>query len=98
MSIWLYFYYLASFNPRFRSLNDTIRKAGRERIASLLLHGAHEGAFRIPSEPAKLRKLCEQIQGLITGNTVMVATESGLHAKKMAEQTASEILKLLQVR
>src|SRR5262245_59847542 len=42
-SIWMYFYYLASFDPTFRDMNQKIRQMGRERILVILYQGLEKG-------------------------------------------------------
>ena len=89
----MYFYYLSSFHPDFSELNSGIRQTGRERISVIIYEGIEEKAFRLPSGYS-VRELAHTIQGLITGNVIMAATERG-HDIKAMEATVKTVLRLL---
>lgn len=74
-SVWMYFYYLATYNPTFAQLNTLIRETGRTRIQSILYEGIERGTFKIPPG-IKVSELAIGIQGIITGNVILAGTES----------------------
>ena len=94
-SLWLYFYYLASFSPDFRKLNDEVRSVGRDRIRQLIYRGI---ATRELSEALlpEIDDLAMQIQGTLTGNLTLVATESLAESGAMARATYVQVLRLLE--
>lgn len=94
-SIFLYLFYLASYPGRFRDLMSDIRLTGRERIATLLYKGVEAGAFKIPRRQT-VQEVAATIQGLITGNCVLVGTEN-VPPRALAELTVRAALKLLKV-
>jgi AcrR family transcriptional regulator len=73
-SIWMYFYYLSTFTPGFARLNRSIRDAGRDRIALMIHRGVEQGAFAV-TEGQSVQALAGNIQGLMTGNCIVVASE-----------------------
>lgn len=75
-SIWMYFYYLSSFKPEFLKLNQEIRLGGRDRIALMIHRGVELGRFQMPAGRS-VQDLALSIQGFMTGNCIMVASESG---------------------
>lgn len=94
VSIWIYFYHLASYNSQFESLNDAIRATGRERIESLLYRGIEAGEFTVP-KGFTVSGLALVIQGLLTGNVILVFSESQLKPARVARQTSDAILALV---
>jgi AcrR family transcriptional regulator len=95
-SIWMYFYYLASFNPTFYKLNFQIRHTGRERIAAILYSGIEEKVFHVPARNT-VREMALIIQGLITGNAILFGTE-GNQDKKIIDATVKSILGTLSAK
>lgn len=93
-SLWLYFYYLASFNPQFSLLNRTIRETGRDRITVMLYTGIEKGAFRLPPG-LSVPELALALQGLITGNTIMAFTEGHNDWPRFADATCKAVLAVL---
>lgn len=83
-SIWMYFYYLSVFKPEFTKLNREIRLTGRDRIALMIHQGLEQAKFLIPPGQS-VQDLALNIQGFITGNCIMVASEDGdwAHAEQM---------------
>lgn len=73
--IWTFFYHMASYNEYFRSINDMIRKVGRDRI-SLLLFQIQESEHSSLAEGRTIADLAYVIQSHITGDLVMSSTES----------------------
>jgi AcrR family transcriptional regulator len=95
-SIWLYFYYLASFDPHFRKLNDRIRETGRDRIAALLYRAVEERRLRLP-KAATAPSLALAIQSALTGGFVMAFTEGEASPAQTAEAVRRTIRALLAV-
>jgi AcrR family transcriptional regulator len=91
-SLWLHFYHLASFNPRFSKLNAIIRETGRDRISLMLFDGLEKGVFS-KDKTLSVKERASIIQGLITGNSIMAATESFELLEKYALLTANHIIK-----
>jgi AcrR family transcriptional regulator len=90
-SIWLYFYHLASYNPTFLQMNNAIRENGRSRITVIIYSGMEKNIFSIP-KGMTVNQVALNIQGLLTGNTIMSATENTGDWKKTAEETISAVM------
>lgn len=97
VTIWIYFYYLASYSQSFRAMSDSSRQTGRERIASLIYRGVETGAFVVP-KGLSVPVLALNVQGLLTGNFVMAFSESSLDPLQIARQTSAAVLALLRPR
>lgn len=96
-SLWMYFYYKASNESTFRSLNSDIRLVGRERIRHLILELIVIGI--IPHHDTKaVFEATILIQGIITGNTILAFTENGLDSEIMAKLTYKEIKRILKIK
>lgn len=94
-SIWNYFYYLATYNPKFSELNRMIRETGRNRIATFIYQGIEAGHFKLPKNRT-VSQTALVIQGLITGNTIMAYTEgSDVDSKLFADATENAVMDLL---
>lgn len=88
-TVWMYFYYLASFDERFAALNSTIRKTGRERILLLLQQCAESPKYG-GKKHTSLTEAALRIQTAITGFTIMFGTEgktTGYTCAKALEDT-----------
>lgn len=72
--MWHYFYHLTAVNPRFRQLNNEIRRTGRERISFLLFRMLEKSKRQLP-EPWTAESLAFTLQTLATGYTSMATTE-----------------------
>jgi AcrR family transcriptional regulator len=94
-SIWMYFYYLASFNPFFTQVSAVIRENGRDRISVILYRGIESGQFKL-QKGITVRDLSINIQGLITGNTIMAGSEDKKLLPVFAATTEKQILMWLQ--
>jgi len=92
-SIGLYFYYLASFHQTFQELNDRIRQTGRDRIAAILYRGIEAKTFWVPAG-MRVDQLALIIQGLITGNVILAATEKLIPWKECCALTVRTDLDL----
>ena len=92
-ALWIYFYYLAGFNPTFTAINKLIREAGRDRIASLIYRGIEQGDFSLP-KTTTVSTAALNIQGLITGNVIMAATEAPADWEPFTESTVQLSLSL----
>ncbi len=75
-SLFLYFYYLASYSDKFLQLNKVIRDEGRDRISVVVYKGIEDGVFAKPSHMT-VAETAIFIQGLMTGNTLLAVTEGG---------------------
>jgi len=95
-SIWMYFYYLASFNPFFTQVSTVIRENGRDRISVILYRGIESGHFKL-QKGMNVKDLSINIQGLITGNTIMAGSEDRKLLPVFATITEKQILLWLLV-
>ncbi len=86
----MYFYYLAAHREPYRLLNQEIRDVGRERIKMLLYAAQEKSGFKLP-KGCSVTEMAIWIQGLITGNTILAATEKNLDLVEMADRTVTEI-------
>jgi AcrR family transcriptional regulator len=96
-SIWMYFYYLASFNPFFTQVSSVIRETGRDRISVILYRGIESGHFKI-QKGQTVKDLAINIQGLITGNTIMAGSEDRKLLPVFASITEKQILQWLEAK
>ncbi|OFZ81751.1 MAG: hypothetical protein A2583_12405 [Bdellovibrionales bacterium RIFOXYD1_FULL_53_11] len=94
MSLWIFFYYKASTGGEFKTLNDAFRRTGRERIGALVAKGVGDGVYKRLNADA-IRAVSTQIQGLITGNAIMAATESGIDHMDFAAKTYKTVMGML---
>ncbi len=72
--MWHYFYHLTATSPRFRMLNNEIRRTGRERISFLLFRMLEKSKKQLP-EPWTAESLAWTLQTMATGYTTMATTE-----------------------
>jgi AcrR family transcriptional regulator len=93
-AISMYFYHLACALPGIKAMNTAIRVTGRERIALILYKGVESGRFRLP-ENLTVPQCATLIQGILTGNTIMAASESALSIDAATELTIAEIKRLV---
>lgn len=93
-SIWMYFYYLASFQPLFARLNAEIRQTGRERIAVLIYDAMERGKLR-PPPGQTVRDAALVVQGLITGNVTLFSTEGPTRDRAVIDATVAAVLRYL---
>ncbi|HEX4924227.1 MAG TPA: TetR/AcrR family transcriptional regulator [Bdellovibrionales bacterium] len=94
-SIWMYFYYLASYQPAFIELNKTIRQNGRDRIAFIIYSGIEKGAFSMP-DGMTVAQAALAIQGIITGIGIMAGSEGPKVWKSFADEAVRTVLALLR--
>jgi AcrR family transcriptional regulator len=80
-SLWMYFYHEATHRAEFAELNRLGRIAGRERI-SLLLYRMVENRQLELREGETIANMAYQIQAILTGYCVMVATEPDVDYKR----------------
>lgn len=73
-SIWLYFYYMASWSDQFEALHTEIRNGGRARISLIIYRGIEKKVFKIP-HGRTVEELAHWIQSQITGQFVMYGSE-----------------------
>lgn len=79
-TFWMYFYHLATHNPRFAQINEAGADGGRERIRMMIYHGLEDGVFHLPKNK-KAIDVAAEIQGIITGFTIMAGVE---HQRKIS--------------
>jgi AcrR family transcriptional regulator len=97
-SIWIYFYYLASWSERFKEMNTQIRLGGRDRIAMLIYQGIEQKIYHLPEGKAVL-DVAYEIQAAITGHALLHATEKAAPKKNAHYDHAVEtIFKILGVK
>lgn len=94
MTLWMYFYYLASRPGRFRELNDAIRRTGRERIAGMIYRGIERGAFEV-EKGRSVAEIAAEIQSLLTGSAILFATEAEIGARAASAQVEHRVFALL---
>ena len=73
-TIWTYLYTLTTINPELKSLNQQIRRGGRERIELLIFKILEKRKCRL-SENYSVSDLALSIQSIITGYLTMIVTE-----------------------
>ncbi len=95
-SLWLYFYHLASFHSTFTQLNNVIMETGRSRIAVLIYSGLEKNVFKIPAGMT-VSETALNIQGLITGNTILAGSGTVLDWKVAADNTVAAVLAWIKV-
>lgn len=93
VSLYLFFYYQASFKKEFVDLNSSVRQTGRNRIEAMLYEGCAKKAFKI--KPDDVPNVAVSIQGLLTGNMVMAYTEKNKWPVSPQTLTNKTIDKLL---
>jgi hypothetical protein len=93
LSIWLYFYYLCSFQKRFYQINEEIRRTGRERIAVMIYQGIEKGEFKL-APGVRVEATARTIQGLMTGSVTLYLTE-GARDDSLIEETVEAVLFLI---
>jgi AcrR family transcriptional regulator len=94
MTLWMYFYYLASRSGRFRELNDSIRRGGRERISGMIYRGIERGEFAV-EKGKTVAAVATEIQAMITGSAILFATEGETKASVAIAQLEGRTLALL---
>lgn len=95
LSIWLYFYYMASFSDRFRKLHTEIRKTGRDRIALMIYRGIEKNVFKSVAF-TDVESIAFFIQGQITGELVMYACEErSKPVEHFMERLENSVLRVL---
>jgi AcrR family transcriptional regulator len=96
-SIWFYFYYLATYHPRFKELNTQLKKTGSERITLMIYEGIEKGEFSIPQGMA-VKDLTQEIQAQMNGYLLLFMTEKhGRDVSYYIELQENRILALLGV-
>ena len=85
---WIYFYHLAALNPRFRQLNNEIRRTGRERIAFLVFRILEARKITL-KDPWTADGLAWALQSMTTGFVAMTATEDADYPKLKSMMKAS---------
>jgi AcrR family transcriptional regulator len=98
-SLWMCFYYLASYAAPLEALSHEIREAGRDRIALLIYRGVEAGVFRLEGG-AKVTELAWTLQAMITGGVIMAGSEGRAHDDwpEHERRTREACLRLLGVR
>lgn len=95
MSLWMYFYYLSSYSEKFKSLNSQIRITGRERITLMIYQGIEKKQFKLAPN-SNIANIAEEIQAIITGQTILFATENAGHKMEyFLEQCTDRVLDIL---
>jgi AcrR family transcriptional regulator len=97
LKLFVYFYYLASLDSKFTSLNNEIRKVGRERVETILAKGIAFGEFQKRSA-AEVKALATFIQGIVTGNLIMAVSEDTLSLDEAAQITSKFVGQLTTAR
>jgi AcrR family transcriptional regulator len=72
-SIWIYFYYLATYDPAFSELNSAIRKMGRDRVELIVHRGIQQGVFHV-REGMDAHQLTISVHTFLTGSLVIGGT------------------------
>lgn len=96
-SIWIYFYYLASFHPVFSALNKKYREEGRQRIELFIYRGLEAGVYLL-TPGSSVSDIALNIQGLLTGNAIIAATEDAVDWDWISQQTLSGCFRMLGVQ
>ncbi|MCB0404368.1 MAG: TetR family transcriptional regulator [Bdellovibrionales bacterium] len=87
------FYYLASYDKSYRSIQNSIRSMGEERILSTLTPFIEKGRIT----PAKARTVARSAQVLITGALFnFYASDYPLNLRQLQKQTVKDALFLLE--
>lgn len=73
--LWTFFYHMASYQPMFKAMNDSIRRVGRERISLLLYKYQEEKRLKL-KKGWSVDRLAYVIQAQITGGALMTVTET----------------------
>ncbi len=97
VSLWVYFYYLSSYQASFNQLDSTIREVGRSRISVMIYSGIEKGVFKKPTSMS-VSELALAIQGIITGNGIIACTEKGTAWTVAGDNAVKASLALLQVK
>ncbi len=84
-SLFLNFYYLASYNHEFTKINELTRHAGRERIA-FMIYRMNEAGVGARSGAMDVQELSYQIQAIMIGGLVTTFTESAQDPRLNAER------------
>ncbi len=84
-SIFIYFFYLASFKDSFRNINRARRATARDRIEKLIYRAIEKGQIPTPAD-AGVDKRARQVHVALTGAFVSAATEADIDPE---EETAS---------
>ncbi|MBS1960629.1 MAG: TetR/AcrR family transcriptional regulator [Bdellovibrionales bacterium] len=98
MFLWVYFYTLAA-KPGpgpFRSLNDQIRKVGRDRIRMKVFEGVERGVFHLPDGLTAAEAALE-IQSWMTGSAIIFATENEIGYERSVRTLHRRIFSFLGV-
>jgi AcrR family transcriptional regulator len=96
-SIWLYFYYMASYSEKFRALDTQIRTTGRDRIALMIYEGMERGTFHL-LPGASAHDIAHEVQAILTGQFVLYSTETKTRTIDYSlKQTTNRILGMLGV-
>ena len=98
MSIWMYFYYMASFSEKFKALDTQIRVTGRERISMMIYQGIEKGVFKIAPKDS-VKDLAQEVQAIMSGQTILYATEAkNQPIQYYIQQTTHRIFQFLGVK
>lgn len=81
ISMWMYFYHLAVFDPTFATINRGVRDIGRDRIALVLYQATEKGDIHL-EKGVSMEFISMHIQALITASVIMYATESNADFEK----------------
>ena len=95
-SLWMYFYYLTTYNKTFSNLNRLIRENGRSRIASIVYQGIEKGKFKIP-QGWTVDEVALSLQSMITGHTITAFTEGTDNWRAFSEIAVKSGLQLVGV-
>ena len=81
-SVWIYFYYLATYQPTFAALNSDFRLTGRDRMELFIHRGLEQGVFHL-AEGRTVSETAFCIHTYLTGGLVIGG--SGEKADKTKE-------------
>jgi AcrR family transcriptional regulator len=91
-SIWIYFYYLSTYQPTFSELNSAIRTMGRDRVELIVHRGIEQGLFHV-REGLGAHELAICVHTYLTGALLIGGTAGKKAHKQHWEETISLTLK-----
>jgi AcrR family transcriptional regulator len=93
-TLFIYFYYLASYKKDFTAINLRARETGRDRIGGMIEALVRSGQAR--ADARATRELAQDVQSLLTG-ALIAATTEGQDLRKAARATWAGISAHLQI-
>lgn len=96
--IWTFFYHLATYQKPFTSLNDEIRRGGRERIVLMIYKYQDQMGLRL-NKKWTVESVAHAIQEQITGSLLIAITESSDRkaARERCEESVRAFLKSVYI-